>query len=195
MANVTNLELFEALRSLVGGKGHGKGHGKGGHGKHHHGEHGEHGHGAHHHGEGHVHGGPGCGCKARRAAAGETVVAQGTEGKGGKCRKGRESSRNRILVALLNQPEGAKQKDLVEVVGIQPASVSEQVDILAAHGYVTKTVDDADKRVTIISLTEKGQVKAEEAKQEQDSKLEELFQDLSVEEKDQLFELLNKIKK
>ncbi len=191
MANVTNLELFEALRSLVGGKGHGKG----GHGKHHHGEHGEHGHGAHHHGEGHVHGGPGCGCKARRAAAGETVVAQGTEGKGGKCRKGRESSRNRILVALLNQPEGAKQKDLVEVVGIQPASVSEQVDILAAHGYVTKTVDDADKRVTIISLTEKGQVKAEEAKQEQDSKLEELFQDLSVEEKDQLFELLNKIKK
>lgn len=185
MANVTNLELFEALRSLVGGKGHGKG----GHGKHHHGEHGEHGHGAHHHGEGHVHGGAGCGCKARRAAAGETVVAQGTEG------KGRESSRNRILVALLNQPEGAKQKDLVEVVGIQPASVSEQVDILAAHGYVTKTADDADKRVTIISLTEKGQVKAEEAKQEQDSKLEELFQDLSVEEKDQLFELLNKIKK
>ncbi len=199
MKEITNVELFEALRSVS--TGHGKrGHGCHGsqeskaHGHHgkcgvHHGNqegeaHGHHGKCGGHHGEtdGHEHGENSCKHRHGQEATGK-----------GRCNRARQGSRERILINLLELPYGVKQKDLVELLGIKPASISEQIDILEANGHVNKITDENDKRATVISLTDQGVEKAKESLVEREEKLNHLFSNLSDEEKEQLFALLNKL--
>ena len=102
--------------------------------------------------------------------------------------------REMILLALLEAGEGGvRQKDIGTEIGINPSSLSEQINRLEADRYIERTANPEDRRSTLISLTEKGRARAYEVQDERQSTAAELFANLTEEEKDTLLELLNKL--
>ena len=102
-------------------------------------------------------------------------------------------SRERVLTALLAAEDGLRQKALAEQLRVNPSSMSEFIDRLESDGYIVRTVDPADKRATLITLTEKGQARACELEDEHAERITPLFAALTDDEKAQLLALLNKI--
>ena len=115
------------------------------------------------------------------------------------CRKGpagpmgRGMSRERLLTIISEYPDGIRQKDLAEAVGINASSASEVVSRLEDDGYLVRVIDESDKRATLLKLTEMGAVRAEEIRSERDSFLDDLFGRLTEDEKQTLSDLLDKL--
>ena len=160
---------------------HGHGHGgchryeheHGPEGCHRHGEGEE--HGCHHHGEGH---GP----------------MHGPDHGPGHCRKHNQAfGRERVLEVIGRYEGGVRQKTLTEELRINPSSVSEMISKLENDGYVKREVDPADKRATLISLTELGEARTAELSDERNERLDKAFGALTDAEKEQLIALLEKL--
>ena len=118
----------------------------------------------------------------------------GPEGFGHRGPHGRAPlSRERVLTALLSAEDGLRQKALAEQLKVNPSSMSEFIDRLESDGYIIRTVDPADKRATLITLTEKGQARACEVEDERAEFVAPLFASLTEDEKAQLLALLGKI--
>lgn len=93
----------------------------------------------------------------------------------------------RILAMLKIQPEIAT-KDLAYLLGIRQQSLNELLNKLEKNGYVERKPSDADKRVMIVHLTEKGK----DVKQSQ-TDYREIFDCLNPEELEQLSHYLNRL--
>lgn len=151
-------------------------------------------------GPGHCHGHGGHGGEVPQGGPGHChghggEVPQGgpghCHGHGGPHR--RMLSRERVLSALLLQEEAVRQKTIAEELGVAPSSMSEFVDHLEAGGYIERTVDPADKRATLIALTEKGRARAWELEDEKRERFAAAFRKLTEEEKAELLRLLDKL--
>lgn len=105
----------------------------------------------------------------------------------------RPMTRERILVILAQYPDGVHQKDIMGQAGISPSSLSELIDKLESDGYVERKTDPADKRATLLFLTEKGKARASEVEDEQNEAYQNLFKNLTDDEKQTLSDLLDKI--
>ena len=106
---------------------------------------------------------------------------------------GHGMSRERMLVIISEHPEGIRQKALAEAAGINASSTSEVVSRLEDDGYLIRTIDENDKRATVLKLTEMGAVRAEEIRTEREAFLDDFFSKLSEEEKQTLSDLLDKL--
>ena len=102
-------------------------------------------------------------------------------------------SRERLLVLIGKNEGGVHQKDLLEKVHIGAPAMSELVGKLEDDGYVIRTVDPADRRATLLSLTEKGAARAAEVEDERALRFRSAFAALSDEEKETLSALLDKL--
>ncbi|MBQ6479019.1 MAG: MarR family transcriptional regulator [Erysipelotrichaceae bacterium] len=105
----------------------------------------------------------------------------------------RGMSRERLLTIISEFPEGVNQKQLAEHANINASSTSEVVSRLEDDGYLVREIDPNDRRATILKLTEMGQVRAEEVRNEREGMLEGLFSKLTEEEKETLSNLLDKL--
>ena len=105
------------------------------------------------------------------------------DGKGGQ---------NRIL-HILAKHGGMSQKDLTERIGIQPGSASEVLGKLERAGYITRQPEETDKRTFVVSLTEAGNARGAELEKERSARLNELFSIFSVQEKEQMLSLAEKL--
>ena len=94
---------------------------------------------------------------------------------------------------MLNHTSGVRQKALAEEMHVNPSSMSELISRMESEGYVKRTVDPADKRATLITLTDVGQARAYELEDERHEKFAALFGVLTEEEKTQLLSLLKKL--
>ena len=112
-------------------------------------------------------------------------------GRGG--RPDRGFGRERVLEVISRYEDGVRQKTLTEELRINPSSVSEMISKLENDGYVKRTVDPADKRATLITLTELGEARTAELQDEKNGKLDKAFRNLTDEEKEQLTTLLEKL--
>ena len=101
--------------------------------------------------------------------------------------------RERVLEVISRYEDGVRQKTLTEELRINPSSVSEMISKLENDGYVKRTVDPADKRATLITLTELGEARTAELQDEKNGKLDKAFRNLTDEEKEQLTTLLEKL--
>jgi len=61
----------------------------------------------------------------------------------------------RILTAL-QEHDGSSLRDLAFALDLAPSSMSEMLTKLEKKGYVTREVDENDKRAQVIKLTDKG---------------------------------------
>lgn len=93
----------------------------------------------------------------------------------------------RVLAMLRMQPE-ISTKDLSYLLGIRQQSLNELLGKLERAGYVTRTPSEADRRVMMVVLTDKGQ----EAQSEEPD-LSGIFGCLSVEENRAFGEYLDRI--
>ncbi len=111
---------------------------------------------------------------------------------GMRCHK-RGLSRERMLVIISEYPDGVRQKELAERAEINASSTSEVVNKLEDDGYIVRTVDATDKRATILKLTDLGQARAEEIKEEREGFMEDFFAKLTEDEKENLSNILDKL--
>lgn len=93
------------------------------------------------------------------------------------------------VLTLISRHPGISQKELGEMLGIQPASVSELLMKLERKGLVTRKKDEADRRSIRVQLTEDGQ----SLPAKPDEEVSDPFQALSAEEQEQLRRLLEKL--
>lgn len=105
----------------------------------------------------------------------------------------REGSRHRILMELYTIGEGISQRVLVDTLHFKPATVSEQLEILINQGLVEKHIDMMDKRISVVSLTNRGREEAKAMVHKREQDLEAMFTDLTPVEKDILYGLLQRI--
>ena len=107
---------------------------------------------------------------------------------------GRPLPREFVLSILMdNGNAGMRQKDLAGKLGIGPAAMSEAIDKLEDNGYIERRVDETDRRATLIFLTEKGEARANEVRDQREHRFDRIFGDLTAEEKEQLLTLLKKM--
>ena len=67
--------------------------------------------------------------------------------------------------------------------------------LVRQNGYIERKVDESDRRATLIFLTEKGEARANEIRDQREHRFDRLFGELSAEEKEQLLTLLRKMNK
>jgi DNA-binding MarR family transcriptional regulator len=61
-----------------------------------------------------------------------------------------------VTLVRINQPGGISQRRLADEMGLTPGTVSARVDRLAADGLVIRSPDPADKRGSLVTLTDRG---------------------------------------
>ena len=140
--------------------------------------------GRHHHGEGH-------GSEGFHHGEGPGPMHGHGPGRDGRPDLG--FGRERVLEVIGRYEDGVRQKTLTEELRINPSSVSEMISKLENDGYVRRTVDPADKRATLITLTELGEARTAELQDEKNEKLDKAFGKLTDDEKEQLIALLEKL--
>jgi DNA-binding MarR family transcriptional regulator len=102
-------------------------------------------------------------------------------------------AREHILFLISSFEGGVHQKELIERMHVNPSSMSEFIGKLEEDGYLKREVDPEDKRATLLSLSELGYARISELQDERSDRLNQLFGNLSQEEKEQLSLLLAKI--
>ncbi|MGN1398588.1 MAG: MarR family winged helix-turn-helix transcriptional regulator [Erysipelotrichaceae bacterium] len=103
-----------------------------------------------------------------------------------------KASQKRILVILL-EADGLTQKELTELLAIQPGSVSEILTKLENANLIVRIENENDRRTADLKLTEAGVEAALEAKQDRIQRHKEMFSCLTDEQKQSLLSLLETI--
>lgn len=93
------------------------------------------------------------------------------------------------ILTVISQHPGITQRELGEILGIQPASVSELLMKLERKSLVLREKDEHDRRSIKVQLTEYGRSHLAEPEEES----ADPFQSLSAEEQEQLRSLLEKL--
>ncbi|HJF85953.1 MAG TPA: MarR family transcriptional regulator [Companilactobacillus farciminis] len=94
----------------------------------------------------------------------------------------------KILLALIDS-DNLSQKELVERIDMTPQSTAEFVRKLEKRGLVTRKKSSSDKRVTVVSLTDKGRLEI----QKRTRSIPEYLRVLNDEELEQFNKILDKI--
>jgi DNA-binding MarR family transcriptional regulator len=74
---------------------------------------------------------------------------------------GHPMPRWRILLALHGQSGQVSQKRLVERLRVDPGALTRQLKTLEAMGWIARSMDERDNRITNVKLTEEGRVAIE----------------------------------
>jgi MarR family transcriptional regulator, organic hydroperoxide resistance regulator len=100
---------------------------------------------------------------------------------------------DRLLLELFEH-DGLSQSELIERLGVEPPTVTGTVQRLERDGLLRREPDPANRRVSRVYLTDAGRALEQPIK---DAWLEiegQLVAELSPEEREQLLELLNKLR-
>lgn len=101
---------------------------------------------------------------------------------------GKKRGQERIL-EIVYKHDCISQKELQNILQVEAGSLSEILIKLEKNGFIERYKDEKDKRKQVISLTQKGKDKIEHRK----SNDEDMFDMLSLQESQQLNEMLDKI--
>ncbi len=105
---------------------------------------------------------------------------------------GQKSGQQRIL-SLLSERGGLTQRELQDMLGVQPGSLSEILSKVEAGGYIRRRQNERDRRQINLELTEDGENAAQSFREGHSQMMVEMFSALSEEEKQQLSQLLGKM--
>jgi MarR family 2-MHQ and catechol resistance regulon transcriptional repressor len=100
-----------------------------------------------------------------------------------------------VLILLRHGPaEGMQLHDLGELLLVSRANVTGLIDHLEERGYVTRVVDESDRRARFARITRKAEVLMDEVIPVHYRNIRTLTSDLSEAEKHQLTSLLGKVR-
>lgn len=92
------------------------------------------------------------------------------------------------IFAILKMQDGISTKDLSYLLGIRVSSLNELLVKMEKNGYIIREQSEADKRVMLVKLTEKGR-----SEQQQEWNPEDIFSCLSEEEQKAFGEYLDRV--
>ena len=98
------------------------------------------------------------------------------------------------ILDLLVRQDGVSQQQLADAIGIRPQSVSEAVSTMEGHGLVRREPSETDHRVMFIYITQEGRAYHQRISRERQLHARNFFSVLGEEEKQTLFELLEKLR-
>ncbi len=104
--------------------------------------------------------------------------------------RGRQYTLQQILILATIPDKGMDMTSLAEKIGVENSTVTRLVDGMARLDLVDKKKSYLDKRITIVSLTEKGNQTSEEIEKKLDTIGEEIFNQISMEHQDDVKEAL-----
>lgn len=94
----------------------------------------------------------------------------------------------------LDRNGSINQKDLAEQLSVRPSSVSDILSKLEQKELIQKTPSETDKRITLITLTDKGREEVKRIRKDRAKTHTEMLTDLTETEKENFFIILQKIK-
>lgn len=97
-------------------------------------------------------------------------------------------------LAILSRREGMRQAELAELLNVQPISLGRLIDRLESAGWVERRPDPTDRRAIQLYLTPKAEPILEEMSAAAAASYEVAFTDFDDSQREQLFELLNRMK-
>jgi len=97
------------------------------------------------------------------------------------------------FITYLYEHDGVHQDELAEKLQYDKSSAARAVSALVQQGYATKHIDETNKRRNIIEITAKGLSTKEELISILMETTDSLFNNFSSSEKNEYFELMNKI--
>ncbi len=106
---------------------------------------------------------------------------------------GRHSHGRGRLLSLLGEHEGITSHELAELLDVRPSSLSEMLSKLSEEGLIVRTADEDDKRVSHISLSNKGQELLSEIEADRDYNAQRLTACFNDEELEAFSALCDKL--
>ncbi len=108
--------------------------------------------------------------------------------------KDQSHSNIRTLKVILNHfPDGARPSDIAKHDRISLPSVSQKLSLLEDEGLITREYTKNDRRVTIIKVTQKGQILIENDYKNNVKAFGKAIESISKKEKKELIYLLEKV--
>ncbi|MEJ2043092.1 MAG: MarR family transcriptional regulator [Reinekea sp.] len=95
---------------------------------------------------------------------------------------------------IIAKRQGVKQKELADILEIQPMTMVKQLDQLAEQGLIIRVPDPNDRRAHLIHLTEDAGPYIKRVKKIINTLHKDMLQDLDEHESEQFFRLLNQIR-
>lgn len=102
-------------------------------------------------------------------------------------------SQLRILTLIADRGGEISQRELMEILAVRSASVSEILAKVEAQGYVERRRSEADRRNMDVFLLEKGREAVRAGMLQREEMIREAFSGLTAEEKKELSLLLGKL--
>ncbi len=106
-----------------------------------------------------------------------------------------KSTFNVLMLLRHGPPEGMQLHDLGELLLVSRANITGLISLLEEKGYVTRVVDEHDRRARYARATRKAEVLLDEFIPVHYGNIRSLMSELSPEEKDQLVGLLTKVRR
>ena len=98
----------------------------------------------------------------------------------------------RLLDCAAKNP-GVSSRELCEFLDVRPSSLSEMLSRAEAEGFITRTVDEADRRIQRIALSDKGQKAVNDMEAARNAEAQKMTSALTEEEKEQFCALCDKL--
>ena len=100
-----------------------------------------------------------------------------------------------LVLTRLHRRPGASQSELAEMLEIKKATAGRLIDRLEANGWVVREADAADRRINRVYMTEKAERMNRSIRPIAEGMVAEALSGLSAEERDQLIDLLGRVKR
>lgn len=101
--------------------------------------------------------------------------------------------RHHAVLAYLTDAGPAAQRDMGRLLGVDPSDMVGAIDELEGLGYVTRGRDPADRRRSLITLTEEGKAAAARCGQAAGEVADELLTPLSESDRESLTRMLTRV--
>ncbi|MDP6685137.1 MAG: MarR family transcriptional regulator [Candidatus Marinimicrobia bacterium] len=104
--------------------------------------------------------------------------------------RGKKYTLSQILILTAIPDQGMDMTSLAEKIGVDNSTATRLIDGMVRIGLIQKGKSPDDKRITIISLTEKGEIASEEIETKLDIIGEDIFKHVPIEQKEEIKEAL-----
>lgn len=99
-----------------------------------------------------------------------------------------------ILIELIHKNQGISQSQLAKLSIRTPATITTMLSHMEKNGYISKKVDEKDKRATRLFLTTKGERILKQIKTQKKEEMRIILKDITDEELTTIHNVLQKIK-
>lgn len=97
------------------------------------------------------------------------------------------------LLFLISQNNGAIQRDLADMIGMRPSSLTEKLAKLEKYSLIKREQDEKDRRIMHVYLTDEGKSVIDGFVQANNTLSSYIFDSLTEKEMEIMLELVNKI--